>query len=86
LHELQALIQQQQRSFNASMIGRTLPVLFEKQGRHHGQLIGRSPYLQGVHARADAALIGTVQPLKIVDATLNSLAGEHAPAHRDEAA
>ncbi len=28
---------------------RSLPVLFERPGRHAGQLIGRSPYLQAVH-------------------------------------
>ena len=33
-------------------VGRTLPVLFEKPGRHPGQLVGRSPYLQAVHAEA----------------------------------
>ena len=31
-------------------VGRALPVLFEKPGRHPGQLVGRSPYLQSVHA------------------------------------
>ena len=35
-------------------VGRTLPVLFEKPGRHPGQLVGRSPYLQAVHAEAGA--------------------------------
>ena len=46
LAELQALLQQQQRAFNAACVGRVLPVLFEKPGRHDGQLVGRSPYLQ----------------------------------------
>jgi tRNA-2-methylthio-N6-dimethylallyladenosine synthase len=50
LAELQALLQQQQRAFNAACLGRVLPVLFEKPGRHDGQLVGRSPYLQAVHA------------------------------------
>jgi tRNA-2-methylthio-N6-dimethylallyladenosine synthase len=76
LLELQDLLERQQRAFFAGMIGRTLPVLFEKPGRHDGQLIGRSPYLQGVHALAHPRLIGTVQPVRITGATLQSLAGE----------
>jgi tRNA-2-methylthio-N6-dimethylallyladenosine synthase len=76
LLELQAVLEAQQRRFNAAQIGRTLEVLFEKTGRHPGQIVGRSPYLQGVHAAGEAAWIGSVRPVRIVDATLNSLAGE----------
>ena len=54
LAELQALLQQQQRAFNAACVGQVLPVLFEKPGRHEGQLVGRSPYLQAVHADGGA--------------------------------
>ena len=50
LQRLQALLGEQQAAFNAACVGRTLPVLFEKPGRHAGQLVGRSPYLQAVHA------------------------------------
>ena len=46
------LLQQQQRAFNAACVGHVLPVLFEKPGRHDGQLVGRSPYLQS-RARRD---------------------------------
>ncbi|MBN9265410.1 MAG: tRNA (N6-isopentenyl adenosine(37)-C2)-methylthiotransferase MiaB, partial [Hyphomicrobium sp.] len=46
LARLQALLEEQQSSFNAGCVGRVLPVLFERQGRREGQLIGRSPYLQ----------------------------------------
>ncbi|HEV2673968.1 MAG TPA: tRNA (N6-isopentenyl adenosine(37)-C2)-methylthiotransferase MiaB [Aliidongia sp.] len=76
LLELQDVLERRQRAFFAGMIGRTLPVLFEKPGRHEGQLIGRSPYLQGVHALADPRLIGTIQPVHITDATLQSLGGD----------
>jgi tRNA-2-methylthio-N6-dimethylallyladenosine synthase len=76
LLELQDVLERRQRAFFAGMIGRTLDVLFEKPGRHDGQLIGRSPYLQGVHALANPRLIGTVQPVRIRDATLQSLGGE----------
>ena len=75
LLELQDVLERRQRAFFAGMIGRTLDVLFEKPGRHEGQLIGRSPYLQGVHALANPRLIGTIQPVHITDATLQSLGG-----------
>ena len=76
LLELQDVLERRQRAFFAGMIGRTLDVLFEKPGRHDGQLIGRSPYLQGVHALANPRLIGTIQPVHIKNATLQSLGGD----------
>ena len=51
LAELQALLADAAaRASTRACVGRTLPVLFEKPGRHPGQLVGRSPYLQAVHA------------------------------------
>jgi len=82
LAELQALLQQQQRAFNAAAVGRTIPVLFEKPGRHAGQLVGRSPYLQPVHAEATPDLIGEIVPVRIATMQSNSLTGTLA----DEAA
>ncbi|MEA2755268.1 MAG: tRNA-2-methylthio-N6-dimethylallyladenosine synthase [Aliidongia sp.] len=76
LLELQDLLEKQQRAFNAAQIGRVLPVLFEKPGRHDGQLIGRSPYAQGVHAAAPDHRIGRIADVQIIDSTLNSLGGE----------
>jgi tRNA-2-methylthio-N6-dimethylallyladenosine synthase len=75
LARLQALLRAQQDDFAASQVGRTLPVLLERKGRHRGQLIGRSPYLQAVHLDAPAAALGTVVPTLIVAAGPNSLAG-----------
>ena len=37
--------------------------------------MGRSPYLQGVHAVADASLIGQIAPVRIEGASKNSLSG-----------
>ena len=73
LGELQVLLATQQRDFNAACIGRTLPVLLEKPGRHEGQLIGRSPYLQSVHVAAAAERIGKILPALITGAGANSL-------------
>ena len=76
LARLLALLETQQRAFNAAQVGRTLPVLFERPGRHPGQIVGRSPYLQAVHADGPAELIGRIAPVKIAAAAMNSLTGE----------
>ena len=75
LARLNALLEEQQSAFNARQTGRVLPVLFEKLGRHPGQIIGRSPYLQAVHATAPDRLIGQIVPVRIESAARNSLAG-----------
>ena len=75
LAALQALLHEQQRAFNQSCVGKVLPVLFEKPGRHPGQLVGRSPYLQSVHADAGVEQIGEIVPVTIRAAKPNSLAG-----------
>jgi tRNA-2-methylthio-N6-dimethylallyladenosine synthase len=71
----QALLQTQQRAFNDASVGSVMPVLFEKPGRHDGQLVGRSPYLQPVHADVPAARIGDILPVQIVGVRSNSLTG-----------
>jgi len=80
LARLQALIEAQQRAFNANQVGRELMVLFERPGRHPGQIIGRSPYLQSVHCEGDESLIGQMAPVRIIGAAHNSLTGRRAPA------
>jgi tRNA-2-methylthio-N6-dimethylallyladenosine synthase len=75
LAELQALLQRQQRAFNDASVGATMPVLFEKPGRHEGQLIGRSPYLQPVHADTTPDAIGKILLVHIVGVRSNSLTG-----------
>jgi tRNA-2-methylthio-N6-dimethylallyladenosine synthase len=77
---LQTLLSEQQRAFNQSCVGEVTPVLLEKSGRHAGQLVGRSPYLQSVHADAPVERIGEIVPLTIRAALPNSLAGVISPA------
>jgi len=74
LYELQALLRAQQGRFNAGCVGLTLPVLFTGPGRHRGQVVGRSPFLQPVHMTGPASLIGGETPVHIVAAHTNSLA------------
>jgi len=75
LQRLQALLGEQQRAFNASQIGKTLPVLFERTGRRDGQIQGRSPYLQSVHCDGPDSLIGQIADVAITGATQNALSG-----------
>jgi tRNA-2-methylthio-N6-dimethylallyladenosine synthase len=74
LLELQALLKVQQESFNLSKTGTVMPVLWEKRGRNPLQLIGRSPYLQAVHAEGPQELLGNITRAKIITAGPNSLA------------
>ncbi len=81
LAELQGLLSEQQVAFNESCIGKTLPVLFEKEGRHEGQLVGRSPYMQAVHVSVSKDSLGSINPVTIVSASANSLSGTLSGGH-----
>jgi tRNA-2-methylthio-N6-dimethylallyladenosine synthase len=78
LDVLQRLLKRQQHDFNEACVGKILPVLLEKPGRHDGQLVGRSPYLQSVHVTATAGL-GEIVPVLILGVSPNSLSGSLAP-------
>ncbi len=75
LSRLQQLLDQQQAAFNARLIDKVVPILFERPGRRPGQLIGRSPYLQLVHAEAGPEMIGEIMPVVIRSSTQLSLGG-----------
>jgi tRNA-2-methylthio-N6-dimethylallyladenosine synthase len=74
LKELQTLLFAQQQQFNRATVGCALPVLFEDKGREKGQIFGRTPYMQAVHARASDNLLGQEILVKIDEAGFNSLA------------
>jgi tRNA-2-methylthio-N6-dimethylallyladenosine synthase len=74
LQRLQERINTHQLAFNRSKIGAETQILIERKGRHDGQMIGRSPWLQSVHVGTDA------QPGEIINVTLvaagpNSMTG-----------
>jgi tRNA-2-methylthio-N6-dimethylallyladenosine synthase len=75
LQALQALLRDQQTSFNQACTGLTLPVLITGPGRRPGQIAGRSPYLQPVHLNGPIELAGQVIPVRIDEANPNSLSG-----------
>ncbi|HZP09016.1 tRNA (N6-isopentenyl adenosine(37)-C2)-methylthiotransferase MiaB [Methyloceanibacter sp.] len=72
---LQSLLDEQRHAFDRQTVGRKLKVLFEGKGRKPGQIAGRSPYLQAVHAEGPAELIGEIVDVDILAAGPNSLHG-----------
>jgi tRNA-2-methylthio-N6-dimethylallyladenosine synthase len=74
LAALHALLAAHAERFNRASIGATVDVLLDRPGRHPGQLMGRSPAMQSVFVAAPAALLNTVQPVRVVAAHANSLA------------
>ncbi|MGC8202082.1 tRNA (N6-isopentenyl adenosine(37)-C2)-methylthiotransferase MiaB [Aliiroseovarius sp. PTFE2010] len=75
LQELQALLAEQQRATQESMVGRDVSVLFEKPGRQPGQMVGKSDYLHAVHVADDTIAKGDIRRVRITRSGTNSLAG-----------
>ncbi len=76
LYRLQDLIEAQQHEFNRACIGREVDVLFEKPGRHEGQIVGRTPYLQPVPVFVPKELIGTVARIRLKELQGYSFTGD----------
>ncbi len=76
LQQLQNLLNEQQYNFNKQTVGKKLLVLLEKEGRHEGQLIGRTPYQQAISLDADTSYIGKICEVLVTKAAPNSLTGE----------
>ncbi|QUT07876.1 tRNA (N6-isopentenyl adenosine(37)-C2)-methylthiotransferase MiaB [Sphingobium phenoxybenzoativorans] len=76
LARLQAAINRHQVEFNQAMVGRSTSILLERPGRHPGQIVGKTPWMQSVHVLAEGAVIGDMIDVDIVSAGPNSLAGE----------
>jgi tRNA-2-methylthio-N6-dimethylallyladenosine synthase len=84
LQVLQRLLEGQARDFNAATVGRRLTILIEGDGRHAGQRVGRSPYLQPVHVMAGGLAEGELVPVRITACNPHSLVGEIASEHEPE--
>ncbi|MFN4020061.1 MAG: tRNA (N6-isopentenyl adenosine(37)-C2)-methylthiotransferase MiaB [Erythrobacter sp.] len=74
LQRLQARIGAHQYAFNQASVGTTCTVLVERKGRHEGQWLGKSPWLQSVWFEAPAA-IGDMVEVELAEAGPNSLKG-----------
>ncbi len=85
LARLQALLGRQMAEFNASMVGRRMPVLLDRPGKRPGQRLGRSPYMQPVHLDAPESLDGRIVDVIIEGAGPIALAGRLADGERTAA-
>ena len=74
LQRLHERINAHQLAFNRSKVGANTQILIERKGRHDGQMIGRSPWLQSVHLET-AAQPGDLLDITLVAAGPNSMTG-----------
>ena len=72
LQRLQAALNASQLAFNQASVGKRCTVLVERRGKHDGQWLGKSPWLQSVHFTGEAA-IGDLVEVELVEAGPNSL-------------
>ncbi len=75
LQRLQAALNRDQLAFNETSVGKTCAVLVERKGKHPGQWLGKSPWLQSVWFEGEAQ-IGDMVQAELVEAGPNSLAGK----------
>ena len=79
LQRLQARISEQQPGLQPRRrSGADTQILIERKGRHAGQMIGRSPWLQSVHVETDARP-GDMIAVTLVAALPNSVTGARSP-------
>ena len=75
LQLLQGLIGRQQAAFNRATAGNVVPVLFERDGKFDGQVIGKSPHMQSVHVMNAAQHKGKILDVRLTEARASSMAG-----------
>ncbi|MGI9391942.1 MAG: tRNA (N6-isopentenyl adenosine(37)-C2)-methylthiotransferase MiaB [Parvibaculales bacterium] len=73
LARLQEQLGADQLAFNRETETRAMPILWEKRGKVEGQLVGRSPYMQAVHAMRPESYIGEIETMSIAEAQPRSL-------------
>ena len=72
LKRLQDAINRDQLAFNNASVGKRIDVLVERKGRHPGQWLGKSPWLQSVHFTGESA-IGEIVSVELTEAGPNSM-------------
>jgi tRNA-2-methylthio-N6-dimethylallyladenosine synthase len=73
LQRLQAAINRDQLAFNRASVGKRCPVLVERKGKHPGQWLGKTPWLQSAWFEG-ACAIGDLVEVELLEAGPNSLA------------
>ncbi len=72
LQRLQSALNRDQYAFNTATVGKVCDVLVERKGKHPGQWLGKSPWLQSVHFTGEAE-VGQLVRFEITSAGPNSL-------------
>jgi tRNA-2-methylthio-N6-dimethylallyladenosine synthase len=75
LARLLEVLKAQQCVFNQQSLEQIVPVLFEKSGRHEGEIVGRTPHFQPVSVCASQNHIGHCLPVRITEVRPHSLKG-----------
>ena len=78
LQRLQAAVNRDQLAFNRGSVGRRCDVLVERRGKHPGQWLGKSPWLQSVHFAMETGeedMVGRIVPVELIEAGPNSMGG-----------
>ena len=76
LEILQDLLFSHQLQFNQSCVGKTMPVLFESEGKGKNMLFGRTPYMQNLNAKLDKQYLNKIVNIEITAAGMNTLSGQ----------
>ena len=75
LARLQALIFSNQEEFNKKFVGRKIEVLFDRTGKHKGQILGRTPHMQSIYIDNATEYFGQLMEVEVVSSTFNNLHG-----------
>ena len=75
LSALQSLLKEQQINYNKLFVNQSIKVLFDKEGRHNNQYVGRSIFNQSVFSNSENNIIGKILNTKIVRSTDFALEG-----------
>ena len=73
LSALQSLLTEQQVHYNKSFLNKEMEVLFEKNGRHDHQFIGRTIYNQSAFTSSKENILNKIIKVKVKDTTNFSL-------------
>ncbi|GMM92866.1 tRNA (N6-isopentenyl adenosine(37)-C2)-methylthiotransferase MiaB [Qipengyuania sp. MTN3-11] len=79
LQRLQAALNRDQLAFNRASVGRTCQVLVERRGKHPGQWLGKSPWLQSVwfsEKGGSHCAIGDMVTVRLLEGGPNSMRGQ----------
>ena len=68
-YALQSLLTEQQSDYNKSFIDKDMEILFEKEGRHDNQFIGRTIYNQSAFINTKEKILNKIVNVKVTNST-----------------